>query len=214
MKHKVYRYFQKLPFIFEQDKLEKALSQVLEIAPWPNSKDTKYHQICLTRRKGVQPSECFYEGNGGVYHLIVDGKEESRQQDLDESEYSEFISEFNHTYFKEIYDKINNYCKKEYIGTLGRVRLMLSKPRESLSWHRDPEPRIHIPIVTAIGAMMIVEDEVLHMKTGESWFADTEYYHSQFNGSEIDRVHIVASLYKIKEKNQTMEDCLKGNDYY
>jgi len=41
---------------------------------------------------------------------------------------------------------------------------------------------------------MIVEDEVLHMKTGEAWFADTEYYHSQFNGSEVDRIHIVASL--------------------
>jgi hypothetical protein len=32
------------------------------------------------------------------------------------------------------------------------------------------------------------------MKTGEAWFADTEYYHSQFNGSEVDRIHIVASL--------------------
>ena len=37
MEHKLYRYFEKLPFTFEQDKLEKALKQVLEIAPWPNN---------------------------------------------------------------------------------------------------------------------------------------------------------------------------------
>ena len=90
---------------------------------------------------------------------------------------------------------------------------MLSKPRESLSWHCDPEPRIHIPIVTDIGAMMIVEDEVLHMKSSEVWYSDTRNYHSQFNGSEVERIHIVASLYKIKE-NISMDDCLKGNDYY
>ena len=163
MEHKLYRYFEKLPFTFEQDKLEKALKQVLEIAPWPNSKDTKYHQICLTKRNGVQAPECFYEGNGGVYHLMIDGKEEVRQQHLDESEYSEFPWEFSHTYFKEIYDKINKYCKKEYNSTLGRFRLMLSKPRESLSWHRDPEPRLHVPIITNIGAKMVIEDEVKHL---------------------------------------------------
>jgi len=216
MEHKVYRYFQKLPFVFDPNKLERALDQVLEIAPWPQqliNVDKKYQQICLTRKKGQKAPDCYYEGNGGVYHVFVDGKEESRQQNLDEGEYSEFISEFNHTYFKEVYDEINNYCKKEYNGVLGRVRLMLSKPRASLSWHRDPEPRLHVPIVTSFGAMMIVEDEVLHMKTGEAWFADTEYYHSQFNGSEVDRIHIVASLYRDKDF-YCMEDCLKGNDYY
>jgi hypothetical protein len=66
---------------------------------------------------------------------------------------------------------------------------------------------------------MIVEDEVLHMKTGESWFADTEYYHSQFNGSEVDRIHIVASLYRDEELLKLKdfyckEDCVRGNDYY
>ena len=213
MEHKLYRYFEKLPFTFEQDKLEKALKQVLEIAPWPNSKDTKYHQICLTKREGVQAPECFYEGNGGVYHLMIDGKEEVRQQHLDESEYSEFALDFYHTYFKEIYDKINKYCKKEYNSTLGRFRLMLSKPRESLSWHRDPEPRIHIPIVTDVGAMMIVEDEVLHMKSSEVWYSDTRNYHSQFNGSEVERIHVVASLYKL-QKNNSVEDWTRGNDYY
>ena len=29
---------------------------------------------------------------------------------------------------------------------LGRVRILLKEPRSTLSWHRDPEPRLHIPI--------------------------------------------------------------------
>jgi hypothetical protein len=34
---------------------------------------------------------------------------------------------------------------------LGRVRILLKQPRSTLSWHRDPEPRLHIPIITNPG---------------------------------------------------------------
>ena len=60
---------------------------------------------------------------------------------------------------------------------------------------------------------MIVEDEVLHMKSSEVWYSDTRNYHSQFNGSEVERIHVVASLYKL-QKNNSVEDWTRGNDYY
>jgi hypothetical protein len=53
---------------------------------------------------------------------------------------------------------------------------------------------------------MIIEDEVHHMKTGTCWFTDTRFYHSQFNGSEADRIHMVMCVvdkdYKSSETPQ------------
>ena len=108
----VFRYFQKLPFTFDQHELEKALKQVLFVAPWPDK--LKHQQICLTRKKHIPMPECFYEGTGGIYHTMFYGEEQTRQSEFDESEYSEFIPAFNHTYFKEVYDKINDYARKTY----------------------------------------------------------------------------------------------------
>ncbi len=210
----VFRYFQKLPFTFDQHELEKALKQVLFVAPWPDK--LKHQQICLTRKKHIPMPECFYEGTGGIYHTMFYGEEQTRQSEFDESEYSEFIPAFNHTYFKEVYDKINDYARKTYKRKIGRIRLNKSIPRTSLSWHRDPEPRVHIPIITDYGNMQVIEEEVLHMKVGEVWWADTENYHSQFNGSEVERVHLVATLYKNKEYDSFFkpEGWTIGNDYY
>ena len=191
------KYFKKLPLIFDETKLVKALHQVEEIAPWPSevlNADKKYRQICLTKKEGQEAPRCFYEGSGGVYRTMVDSQEVVRQQELDERDYSVFISELNHTYFKEVYDTLSEYVDKQYDGQLGRVRLMKSAPRNCLSWHRDPEPRFHVPIITNIGAKMVIEDEVKHLSTGRAWYTNTVYYHTQFNGGEAERVHIVSSL--------------------
>ena len=191
------KYFEKLPLIFDERKLVHALEQVLEIAPWPEevlNDDKKYHQICLTKREVQRPPQCFYEGSGGVYRTMVDGQEVIRQQELDERDYCVFIPEFNHTYFREVYDTLREFVAKQYDGQLGRVRLINSKPRTALSWHRDPEPRLHVPIVTNIGSKMIIENEVKHLPVGRAWYTNTIYYHSQFNGGEEDRVHLVTSI--------------------
>ena len=63
------KYFEKLPLIFDEQKLVVALEQVLKIAPWPDqvlNADKKYHQICLTKRDFQEAPECFYEATGGV----------------------------------------------------------------------------------------------------------------------------------------------------
>ena len=191
------KYFEKLPLIFDETKLVDALEQVLEIAPWPEevlNADKKYHQICLTKREVQRPPQCFYEGSGGVYRTMVDGQEVIRQQELDERDYCVFIPELNHTYFREVYDTLREFVVKQYDGQLGRVRLIKSKPRTALSWHRDPEPRLHVPIITNIGSKMIIEDEVKHLPVGRAWYTNTIYYHSQFNGGEEDRIHLITSI--------------------
>lgn len=185
------KHFDKLPIIFDEQKLVEAFEQVLFIAPWDAIGNP--NQICITKRSGQKSPECYYEGNGGVYRTMVDGHEVIRQQELDEIEYDTFIPEFEHTYFKEVYNTLRDYVFK-WDAVLGRVRLMKSTPRACLSWHRDPEARLHVPILTNIGAKLVIEDEVKHLPVGRAWYTNTINYHSQFNGGETDRIHFVASV--------------------
>ena len=42
---------------------------------------------------------------------------------------------------------------------------------------------------------MVIEDESFHMPAnGSAYVTDNTKYHNFFNGSEIDRVHLVATM--------------------
>lgn len=127
----------------------------------------------------------------GKYWTIPDetGKEVSRDFDIDESKYTQLIPEFHNTYFKEVYDTISKRFK------LGRVRLLLKEPRSTLSWHKDPEPRLHIPIITNLGCYMVIENIAKHLPAdGTVTITNTTKYHNFFNGGEQDRIHLVACV--------------------
>ena len=82
---------------------------------------------------------------------------------------------------------------------LGRVRLLLKEPRSTLSWHRDPEPRLHIPIYTNPGAIMVIDKAAQHMPAdGSVWVTNNLKYHNAFNGGEENRVHLVACVLDYK----------------
>ena len=120
-------------------------------------------------------------------------KEVERADFIDEEAYKEFIEDFKETYFEYIY----NVLSKRY--QLGRVRILNKEPRSTLSWHRDPEPRLHIPIFTNLGSRIVVKDEAIHMPAdGSVWIINATQYHTAFNGGEENRVHIVATLPKYK----------------
>ena len=78
---------------------------------------------------------------------------------------------------------------------LGRVRILLKQPRSTLSWHRDPEPRLHVPIITNPGCIMVIEDVAKHLPAdGSVYITNNLKYHNAFNGGEESRVHLVACL--------------------
>ena len=78
---------------------------------------------------------------------------------------------------------------------LGRVRILLKEPRSTLSWHRDPEPRLHIPIITNPGSIMVIDEVAKHLPAdGSVWVTNNLKYHNAFNGGEENRVHLVACL--------------------
>jgi len=127
----------------------------------------------------------------GIYWTKPDesGKEVSRDIKIDESKYTELISDFHKTYFKEVYESLSKKFK------LGRVRILLKEPRSTLSWHRDPEPRLHIPIITNPGCSMVIENVAKHMPAdGSVWITNNTKYHNFFNGGEQARIHLVACL--------------------
>ena len=95
--------------------------------------------------------------------------------------------------FKEVFDILSSKYK------LGRVRILLKEPRSTLSWHRDPEPRLHIPIITNPGAIMVVDHVAKHMPAdGSVWITNNTKYHNAFNGGEENRIHLVACVLDYK----------------
>ena len=107
-----------------------------------------------------------------------------------ESDFTQLCSQFKNTMFEEVYDAV----KTKYGARLGRIRLMKMKPKTCLSWHNDENTRVHYPIITAEGCLMIIGDEVKHMPANTWWHTDTLPLHTAINASQIDRVHLVCSI--------------------
>lgn len=176
---------------FDIDRLRTALAEVdSRVARQSPLGERDINAICLTQIPG-DPNSITGGNVRGLFWTRPDStyQEVRREEPIDESKYSEFVKLFEDTYFKEVYDRL---CEKYQIG---RIRLLWKLPRTTLSWHRDPEPRIHIPIVTNFGARMCVDTVVHHMPAdGHVWITNNTRYHNAFNGGEEDRVHLVATV--------------------
>ena len=134
----------------------------------------------------------------GKYWTIADetGKEVSRDIDIDESKYTQLVPDFEKTYFQEVYEALRKRFK------LGRVRLLLKEPRSTLSWHKDPECRLHVPIITNKGCSMVIENVAKHLPAdGKVWITNNTKYHNFFNGGEQARIHLVACVLESPFKN-------------
>ena len=176
---------------FDVAKMQSALAEVdNKVARQSPLGERDINAICLTQIPN-DPNSITGGNVRGLYWTKPDStyKEVQREEVIDEEKYSEFVKLFEDTYFKEMYNEITKKYK------LGRIRLLWKLPRTTLSWHRDPEPRLHIPIVTNFGARMCVDKEIHHMPAdGGVWITDNTKYHNAFNGGEEDRVHLVATV--------------------
>ena len=187
--------FQKQDVKFDIIKLKQACDEVLKIKGFDTSLGIPHFAgIPLNQIPGDPDS---VKGNNvrGIYWTKPDstGVEVQRESKIDEHKYTEFIDDFKNTYFKEVYDHLTKKYK------LGRMRLLLKEPRSTLSWHRDPEPRLHIPIYTNPGAIMVVDNVAKHMPAdGSVWITNNTKYHNAFNGGEENRVHLVACVLNYK----------------
>ena len=175
---------------FDVDKLRSDLEKILKLKNFKSLGIKNFAAISLNQVPGDKSS---IEGHNirGTYWTIPDetGKEAKRDKPIDESKYTELVPEFKGTYFEEVF----NILRKNF--KLGRVRILLKEPRSTLSWHRDPEPRLHIPIITNKGCRMVIEDISKHMPAdGTVTITNNTKYHNFFNGGEQNRIHLVACV--------------------
>jgi len=187
--------FQKQNIKFDIKKLQESYRQITQTKKFDDGGGiSHFGAICLTRKPG-DPDSILGQKARGLYWTKPDksGKEVSRDINIDESAYSELVPDYENTYFKEVFDKLSSKYK------LGRVRILLKEPRSTLSWHRDPEPRLHVPIITNPGCLMVIENVAKHMPAdGSVWVTNNTKYHNAFNGGEENRVHLVACLLDYK----------------
>tara|TARA_B100000902_G_scaffold299930_1_gene287458 strand:- start:59 stop:655 length:597 start_codon:yes stop_codon:yes gene_type:complete len=182
---------------FDISKLRNDLEVILDKKRFETPGVTHFGAIPLNQ---VPNDEDSIKGNNirGKYWTIADesGTEVARDIDIDETKYTQLVPEFEKTYFKEVFDVLRSKFK------LGRVRLLLKEPRSVLSWHKDPECRLHIPIVTNAGCSMVIENVAKHLPAdGRVWITNNTKYHNFFNGGEQARVHLVACVLENPFKN-------------
>jgi len=187
--------FQKQDIKFDIEKLKNACNEVLKIKGFDTSLGVPHFAGIPLNQIPGDPDSIKGSKVRGVYWTKPDstGVEVTRDVKIDESKYTEFVKEFKNTYFKEVYEQLSKIYK------LGRVRLLLKEPRSTLSWHRDPEPRLHIPIYTNPGCLMVIDKVAHHMPAdGSVWVTNNLKYHNAFNGGEENRVHLVACVLDYK----------------
>ena len=180
---------ERLDVSFDIEKLRAALQEVLRLTEFKGDLDTGFGAISLTRRPGVEVETA--NDLSGLFYTRVDEslKEVKREELVDEFAFKEFVPLFADTYLKEVWGTLRE------IAPIGRMRLLSKGLYNCNSWHRDPEPRLHIPIVSNPGSLFVVNHHVTHLPAdGSVYFTDTRGYHTALNGGESRRVHVVAAL--------------------
>ena len=191
MSQVAFKDFYKVPDLkFDISKLRKDLDIVLKKRKFDTPGVTHFGAIALNQ---IPDNEDSIKGHNirGQYWTIPDetGKEVARDIPIDESKYTQIRPEFENTYFNEVYETLSRKFK------LGRVRLLLKEPRSTLSWHKDPEPRLHVPIITNLGCSMVIENVAKHLPAdGNVTITNNTKYHNFFNGGEQSRIHLVACV--------------------
>ena len=181
---------ERLSLSFDIAELRVALEECLRRSDFMGGmQDEGFAALPLTQRPGQR--EWTENDLSGRYWIRGDDRyvEEPREDLVPEIDFSEFNPDFAGTYFEHVHAELARRFP------IGRVRVLSKALYNCNSWHRDPEPRLHIPIITNPGSLFIVNHHVTHLPAdGSVYFTDTRGYHTALNGGETRRVHIVAAL--------------------
>lgn len=177
------------------ERLRAALDDVLTRTGFDETfGDDGFGVLPVTRRPGTTGRD-LVDLSGRFWIRPDDTYTEVARDDLvDEANYSELDPAFVGTYFEEVIEQLRAMAQAGG-GQIGRVRVNLKAPFNCNSWHRDPEPRLHIPIATNPGCLFIVNHHCTHLPAdGSVYFTDTRGYHSALNGGDSGRIHLVAAV--------------------
>ncbi len=181
---------QKLSLRFDINQLRQALVDCLANLDYQGSmQDQGFASIPVTQR----PGQTTWTENdlSGRYWIRGDDRyvEEPREELVPEIQFSELNPALKGSYFEYVFEELASRFP------IGRTRILSKSQYNCNSWHRDPEPRLHIPVVSNPGSMFVVNHHATHLPAdGSVYFTDTRGYHTALNGGDNNRVHIVAAL--------------------
>lgn len=178
----------KLDLKFDLEKMREALKEITAESGYGGI-GSGFYVLPMTGRKNSS-LESDNDLSGRFYTRVDDSYQEvARDEIVDESEFTELTEAFKGTYFETVHKELATRYP------IGRVRILKKDIYNCNSWHRDPEPRLHIPIYTNPGSLFIVNHHCTHLPAdGSVYFTDTRGYHTAFNGGETPRIHLVAAL--------------------
>lgn len=165
--------------------LLKELDILIEkkIVQWHNN------QICFTTINDLNKVNDYTLGCGSLYREVSKNEATTiKIKMFEEKDFTKFVELFRATVFEDIY----NYLICNY--KIGRIRLMRSFPHTCLSWHYDDTERLHYVLKSNTKCRMVIEDQCLHMPQNTWWKVNTKKYHTAFNGSQQERIHLVSCL--------------------
>ena len=195
----------KLEFKFDIEKLKEALQQVLEISDVDATA-----QVCLTYSPECEPHPDgkMYQGCGSLayeYYATNQGiKSRLRKVHPSERSFTEFVPEFKHTYFYEVFKVLNTKYK------LGRMRLMKLIPAKCYTWHMDATEHIHVPVVSNPGNKLVIGDNTYFLPAdGSTYMTDTTKLHTAFNGGREDRYNVLINILDGMDSDQIERERLE-----
>lgn len=211
----------KLNINFDLEQMKESVVEVNRLTPTPlyiktfipfqpivePNKNKKYHQLSLTKRPNSPESEWSYVRikDGKTIKKYCDEYQQMMLRDCEgieidgfqkNSEYTEFVPTYNHTYFKEIHSVLSSKLN------IGRMRLITYYPFQATEFYRDNEDKIIIPIESNDvhghnSIKFILENKVAVIPEGEVWYVDTkDKQHMIANGGNTKTgVYLVISLF-------------------
>ena len=111
-----------------------------------------------------------------------------RERKVTEKDFNKIVPELVGTYLGDLLAQLIEQFD------IGRTRLMLLKPKTCLTWHKDSTYRMHIPIITNEGCIMVWDNCTVHMPEGSLYWVNTTFPHTAFNGTFKDRIHLVSTI--------------------
>ena len=161
-----------LPFKFDITKLHKAYDNV-------KHRFDGHTQLSITHTAKKYTGQNLWK-EGCIPEFL--------QYDLIDEEFTEFNEELKNTYFYHVHKELSTMYE------LGRARLMMMRCKEVLTWHRDIQERIHIPIISNLGNKLVIMNKCYQLKESRAYIVITLLPHSAFNGGFENRVTLVYHL--------------------
>lgn len=148
-------------------------------------------------RYSSQAEPCFVTGSKALTHVAGTNwiKEAGRRGPV----YPEESFTEQHLFMATL-RSVNSIMEDvDSVFNCGRVRFLALPPRKCYSYHKDTEQwRLHLPIRTNTGALMVVDSVAIHMQAGHWYLLNTSKYHSAMNGDKNpeaeSRLHLVFNL--------------------